>query len=80
MVVRTSCPKRNTLIKALKMHRGQTQLMVYSYHVTRTLPFACPTANKFSGSDFGYQATHYSVYHKKYEQQITKERIRELKC
>ena len=31
---------------------------VNSYLVTKTLPFACPTANKFSGSDFGYQATH----------------------
>lgn len=45
--------------KALKMHKEYTQLIVYSYHVTRTLPFACPTANKFSGSDFGYHAMHY---------------------
>lgn len=57
--------------KALKMHKEYTQLIVHSYHVTRTLPFACPTANKFSGSDLGYHATHYIT--KKYEQQITQE-------
>lgn len=46
------------------------QLTAYSYHVTRTLPFACPTAIKFSGSDFGYHATHYI---QKYMSSVTKE-------
>lgn len=45
------------------------QLTAYSYHVTITLPFACPIANKFSGSDFGYHATHYI---QKYMSSVTK--------
>ena len=32
--------------------------MTVSYHVTSTLPFAWPTAIKFSGSELGYHATH----------------------
>ena len=34
-------------------------MFTVSYHVTSTLPFAWPTAIKFSGSDLGYHATHY---------------------
>lgn len=32
--------------------------LTVSYHVTSTLPFAWPTAIKFSGSELGYHATH----------------------